>query len=93
MRGIARLVGHHADIARRDQGGVVGLVLDPRAGLGAGVDIHDLDVIGVLVDPIASRRQDLAEDAAISLVVDQVGALGKRLADLGDHDADLAREE
>ena len=82
--GIARLVGHHADVARRDQGRVVGLVLDPSARLGAGVDIHDLDVIRVRVDSIASRRQDLAEDAAITLGVDQIGSLGERLADLGD---------
>ena len=87
---IARLVGHHADIARRNQGRVVRLALDPRAGLGAGVHIHDLDIKAVCVDPITPRRQDLAEDAAKSLVVDQVGALGERLADLGDQDADLA---
>ena len=87
---VARLVGHHADIARRDQRRVLGLALDPRAGLDAGVDVHDLDVEAVLVDPVAPRGQDLAEDAAISRLVDQVGPLGQRLADLGDHDADLA---
>ena len=90
VAGIARLVGHHADIARRDQRRVLGLARDLRAGLDAGVHVHDLDIIAVLVDPISPRGQDLAEDAAISLLVDQVGPLGQRLADLGDQHADLA---
>ena len=67
--------------------------LTPRVGLDAGVDVHDLDVKGVFVDPVTPRGQDLAEDAAISLLVDEVGPLGQRLADLGDHDAELARRD
>src|SRR5208337_1122263 len=74
----------------RDQGRVLGPALLLCTGLGACVHIDNLDVEAVFIDAIATRGENLAEDAAISLLVDQVGSFGQRLAYLGDHDTDLA---
>ena len=87
---ISGLVCHHADIAGWDEGRVFGLALDLGAGLGAGVHIDDLDVVTILIDAVSPRCENLAEDAAIPLLVNQVGSFGQCLADLGNHDADLA---
>src|SRR5271165_6303697 len=88
--GVAGLVGHDADIPGRNQGWVVGPALKPRGRLGAGVDVHDFDVKSILIEAIAAGRQNLAEDASITGLIDQVRALRQRLADLGDHDTELA---
>ncbi len=70
---VVDLVGDHSHVPRRDQRrSPLRTDLGRGARLDAGLDADSLDVIGVLIEPIAARGQYPAADPAKSRGVGQV---------------------